>query len=71
MGQIFCWTSMIIYGILSLNIIDAFFLWESFQYIKEQTEKAAPLIGQKEHRKRKRYSNGNLFMYFLLLLPEV
>ena len=54
--NVLCNIILYTYIITSCNIIEVFFMWSTYQHIKESTESAKALIGRQHYQKRKKYS---------------
>ena len=53
--NVLCNIILYTYIITSCNIIEVFFMWSTYQHIKESTESAKALIGRQHYQKRKKY----------------
>ena len=52
--NVLCNIILYTYIITSCNIIEVFFMWSTYQHIKESTESAKALIGRQHYQKRKK-----------------
>ena len=55
MENILCHIILYVYIITSCNLVEVFFLWNTYKQIKKATESAKTMIGRKDHQKRKKY----------------
>ena len=59
--NVLCHIILYIYIITSCNLVEMFFLWNTYKQIKKATESAKTMIGRKDHQKRKKYASKIIF----------
>ena len=58
LGEIFCWISLSLLGILMSNVVDLFCIFFIFKDINKATEKSRPMLTNQAFLNRKRYDKN-------------